>query len=88
MGRESQKLGKFYNFQITETRFAKVSQKGQQLVLRHFRNSLIFGFLIEALIVQSKICTCFSLFVNSSDENIVKNTTLKRLGTNPTTATY
>lgn len=29
---------------------------GNKLVLKHFRNAFIFGFLVETMIIKSKIC--------------------------------
>lgn len=41
---------------------------GNKLVIKHFRNAFIFGFLVETMIIKSKIY-----------ENVIRSTTMKRL---------
>ncbi len=63
------KLGKFYNFEVSSERFNNVENRANKLIIKHFRNAFIVGFFIEFLVVNTKIF-----------ENIVRKSTLRRLG--------
>ena len=54
--RDANKLGKFYTFEVTEQKYFKAQSKVRSLYIKHFRNAFIFGFLIEAMIINTRIC--------------------------------
>lgn len=54
--RDIKKLGKFYTFQVTEDKFVTARTKARFLFTKHLRNAFIFGFLIEAMIIKTRIC--------------------------------
>ena len=58
---EGQKLGKFYDFTVTEERFNKVQTMSNKKLFKNFRNAFIFGFLVEALMIRTKICKRIAL---------------------------
>jgi len=55
------KIGKFYNFEVTEERFRTVEKLTRKAYIKHFRNAFILGFLVEGLITQTRICNILLL---------------------------
>ena len=53
------KIGKFYNFQVSEDRFRTVEQLSKKAYIKHFRNAFILGFLVEALVTKTRICNFY-----------------------------
>ena len=60
--RDVNKLGKFYTFQVTEDKFMTARSKARLMFTKHFRNAFIFGFLIEAMIIKTRICNILYRF--------------------------
>jgi len=63
------KLGKFYNFEVSNERFSRFENRANGMVLKHFRNAFIVGFFIEMIVVNT---SCY--------ENIIRKSTIRRLG--------
>jgi len=78
--KEKDKLGKFYNFEVSEERLRNVEKLTKKAIFKHFRNAFILGFAVELLITQTKICNLHFDHIKFIDENIVKSATMKRLG--------
>ena len=50
------KIGNFYNFKISNEQFGVLNNKVKSVMFKNFKNAIIFGFLIETLFLQTKIC--------------------------------
>lgn len=54
--RDAAKLGNFFNFEVTSEKFFTAQDRARKQSLKHFRNAFIFGFLIELMIIKTRIC--------------------------------
>lgn len=70
LSRDQKKIGRFYKFEVTEQRFDTVKKMSSRMMWKYLSRGLIFGFLLEALMTQTRIY-----------ENIIRSTTMKRLST-------
>jgi hypothetical protein len=59
---------KFYTFDFTQKKWNVAQTKFKSLTHKHFRNGILFGFLVECLIINTSIY-----------ENSVKKSTVRRL---------
>ena len=50
------KIGKFYNFDITTEKFERARVLNKKLIIRHFFGAFTLGFLIELMITRTRIC--------------------------------
>lgn len=55
---------KLYDFQIKPEKIATMETQVNRLAIKHFRNAFIFGFLIELMIVKTKICNKDMFFIS------------------------
>lgn len=46
LSRDQRKLHNFYNFEINEQKFDKISKQPPKLMWKYFRNGIVFGFLL------------------------------------------
>jgi hypothetical protein len=63
--RDAAKLGKFYTFEVTEKKFFTAQAKARTLYVKHLRNAFIFGFLIETMIIKTRLCIEYIYIYNT-----------------------